>query len=95
MWHIFKKLFIPSGNKVAVVAYKSWVVRWQGYSSFSYSGGSYSLSAKEHVEIFPNEEDARSFARQLAYAHQLLQQHGNATGITVKENHSSLSEVTI
>lgn len=65
---LFKKIQIPSGEKVEVTAYQSWVVRWSSYSDY---GSSYAAKRPES-EIFTQKEDAERFASELRQASALL-----------------------
>ena len=75
--NIFKKLFIPSGEKQEVTAYESWVVRWESRY------GEYSSSTQKEAEVFTNEEEAKAFAKQLTEAFKLIKHtSGNYVKIT-------------
>lgn len=63
--NIFKKLFIPSGAKTTVVAYNSWVVRWNSKNRNGYE-------YVKQAEIFPSEVDANKFAEQLREAFKMV-----------------------
>lgn len=88
----FKKLFIPSGEKVVVTAYKSWVVRWHAATN-PYSWVSF--YNKEEMEIFPSEEDARAFAQQLKEAFRLSRSSDLARLVKVQENESKLASMSV
>lgn len=89
MKNIFKRLFIPSGQKTEVVAYNSWIVRWHSRS------GNYSADKKQEAEIFPSEEDAHKFASQLKESFKLLKYSGEPTEIKVEANQNKLATLPI
>lgn len=90
----FKKLFIPTGEKTVVVAYKSWVVRWRKVHVHHYEYvGSFYYSDKPEMEIFPSEEDAHLFAEQIREAYRLLRYSGNGLKVTVTANQSRLASL--
>jgi hypothetical protein len=92
MKNLFKKLFIPSGEKTTVIAYKSWTVRWLSLKSdWEYARG----GGTPQVEIFPSKEDAHKFAAQLKEAFGILKYDGDRLmKITVEENDSKLASVS-
>jgi len=75
--NIFKKLFIPNGEKQELKAYESWTVRWKNRSSF--------IDYKEQAEVFTTKEDAKSFAKQIEEAFKLLKDK-YATDIDITKN---------
>lgn len=81
----FKKMFIPSGEKTTVVAYKSWVVRWRSVNMLSDTWA----TPKEQSEIFPSKEDAEKFADALIDARKLLKDKYFET--RVEENQSKMA----
>ena len=84
----FKNILIPSGEKTTVVAYKSWIVRWQ---SANFDGSSL-IYTKYESEIFPSEEDANKFAESLRDARILLKdKHFN---VKIEANQSKFSTLT-
>jgi hypothetical protein len=85
MINIFKKLYIPKEEKTSIVAYKSWVVRWESRHT-EYSGGT-----RPEAEIFPSKEDAMSFKKQLEEAFKLLRYTCPSTYVTIEENQSKLA----
>ena len=87
----FKKILIPSGEKTTVVAYNSWVVRWQSADGSADSPLSYK---KPQAEIFPSEQDAENFAQQLREAFKLVRYTGGATKVTVQANQSKIATLT-
>lgn len=95
MKNIFKKLFIPSGQKTELVAYNSWVVRWVSLSSYGFTSGGFSISHKPESEIFPSEIDAHKFAEQLRESFKLLKQTGDATKVIVEANQNKLASVPV
>lgn len=88
MGNWFKKLFIPSGAKTTVVAYNSWVVRWESRY------GEYSDDIKLEAEIFPSETDAYKFAEQLKESFKLLKYSGSPTKVKVEANQSKMAEMS-
>lgn len=77
--NIFKWLSIPSGEKVEVKAYKTWVVRW--YSR----NGECSYDTQPEAEIFTSKDDADKFARELQNAFKLIR-HTFGTWVKVEDN---------
>lgn len=75
----FKTLLIPTGLKEELVAYESWIVRWQSRYD------EYSSSIRPEAEVFTNKEDADKFAEQLREAFKLVR-HTHGTRVTVKQN---------
>jgi hypothetical protein len=73
--NIFKWLSIPSGEKVDVRAYKTWVVRW--YSRH----GQFAGDTQPEAEIFTTKEDAEKYAQELREAFKLVR---HTSGILVK-----------
>lgn len=84
MINLFKKLFIPSGEK-SITAYDSWVVRWVSVRHF----GNSIADQRDEVEIFPTETDAREFYDALTAAHRLCKCPTNK--ITITKNATKLS----
>lgn len=84
MLKLFKKLFVPAGEK-EVTAYDSWTVRW---ISVSFEGVSLAYT-KEQMEIFPTQEDAETFHIALIQAHKLCRNKINK--IEIKKNQTTLS----
>ena len=74
-----KKLLIPNGEKEAVIAYESWIVRWQSRH------GVYSKDVKPECEVFTSKEGAIKFANQLKEAFALIK-HTSGTYIKVEKN---------
>ena len=84
MRNIFKKLFVPSGEKAELTAYKSWIVRWRSYHE------SYSLAnLRDEAEIFPSQQDAEMFAQSLRDAFELAK--CSHYTVRVEENQSKLA----
>lgn len=77
--NLFKKIFIPNGQKESVIAYESWTVRW--YSR----NGEYSGDVRKECEIFTSEEDAEKFATQLREAFKLIK-HTSRDRVVVEKN---------
>lgn len=92
MNNIFKRIFIPSGEETQLVAYKSWVVRWNSKrnNGFEYV---------QEAEIFTSEEDAHKFAEQLRDAFKLLRYRSGGWGdmdnrltkVTTESNQNTLT----
>lgn len=75
--NIFKKIFIPSGEKVELKAYETWFVRW------TTRHGEYFSDTKDTMEVFTSKEDAELFADQLKAAFKLIKYtSGNRVTIT-------------
>jgi hypothetical protein len=84
MLKLFKKLFVPAGEK-EVTAYDSWTVRWE---SARFDGGTLAY-VKQQVEIFPTQEDAEAFHAALIQSHQLCKSSTNK--IRIERNKAKLS----
>ncbi len=91
MRNIFKKIFIPSGEKAGVVAYNSWVVRWRAIYIDEYTKNQYSHRSHPEMEIFPSEQDAHKFAEQLRESQKLLRYTGSGLKVTVEANQNKLA----
>lgn len=76
---IFKKLFVPKGEKQELTAYETWSVRW--YSRY----GGFSGDTKPEMELFTNKEDADKFAEELRAAYKLIR-HTSGTQVKVSKN---------
>jgi hypothetical protein len=88
MRSIFKKLFVPSGEKT-LVAYESWVVRWE--SVYSINQDSRIAYTKHECEIFPSKDDAIAFANALENAANIMKDGSRL--IKVIYNESKLATV--
>lgn len=73
--NIFKKLFVPSGQKQELTAYETWTVRWESRH------GEYHTDVQPEMEVFTNKDDAHMFATQLKEAFKLIK---HTSGSTVK-----------
>lgn len=68
----FKKVSFRDEQKISVDVVECWEVRW-----YSRHGG-YSGDVRQEVRVFPNEDDANTFAEALRDAYALLKHlHGN------------------
>lgn len=83
----FKKLFIPSGEKTTITAYKSWIVRWK---SVEHKEWSIYADLKHESEIFPSEEDAKNFANQIQEAYKLTKSSLHKS-VLIEENQNKLA----
>ena len=63
--NLFKKLWIPTGEKQTVTAYETWVVRWRSRH------GQFHHDTQDECEIFTSKQDAEKFADQLKEAFKL------------------------
>jgi len=82
MKNLFKYLFVPSGEKVVVTAYESWIVRW---FSVHLSYGEYTSKEKQ-AEVFTSKADAEKFANSLKDALKLLKNTNFDSHITIEQN---------
>jgi hypothetical protein len=73
--NLFKKIFVPTGEKQELTVYEQWSVKW--YSRY----GEYSGSVTECCEFFTNELDARKLETALKEAFKLIR---NTSGIEVR-----------
>lgn len=74
--NLFKKLFIPSGEKQEVTAYENWSVRWLSRN------GQFSGDTQKEAEFFTNKDDAEKFATELKEAFKLIK-HTSGTKVEV------------
>lgn len=79
MKNIFKSLFIPSGEQKELIAYNTYEVRWMARN------GNYSFDVFPMVEVFTNEEDAKTFARSLRDAFKLVRNTSEIDSIKIKK----------
>lgn len=82
MKNLFKYLFVPSGEKIEITAYESWIVRW---FSVHLSYGEYTSKEKQ-AEVFTSKQDAEKFANSLRDALVLLKNRNFDTCITIERN---------
>lgn len=66
--NFFKKIFVPA-NTQEITAYESWTVRWTAIKRH------HSWDWKEEVEVFTNEDDAKTFKKTLEDARKLLKDY--------------------
>ena len=80
--NIFKKLFIPNGEKQELKAYESWSVRWTSRSGYNL------YTAIPAAEVFTSKKDATLFAEQLREAFKLLRFKGDysETDVEITKN---------
>lgn len=82
----FKKIKIPSGEQMDILAYESWSVKWVALSGeVRYP----SLSTKDFkAEVFTSKEDAEQFANSIRGAFQLIGMSGGVTDVKVEKNNN-------
>tara|TARA_R110000772_G_scaffold50163_5_gene115388 strand:+ start:882 stop:1121 length:240 start_codon:yes stop_codon:yes gene_type:complete len=78
--NLFKKIFVPSGEKTELTAYESWQVKWVSRC------GVWADDTEKEAEVFTNKEEADKFAQELKAAFKLLKYTGNVTHISVTKN---------
>lgn len=71
--NIFKKILVPSNEKLELTVYEKWSVRWTGRY------GEYCGDTRTECEIFTSEEDAKIFAQILKDAFKLIRHIGDHT----------------
>lgn len=76
--NIFKKIFVPSGQKETLKAFDIWVVRWNGRH------GACRTAIQPEMEAFISEADALTFATQLKEAFKLTRNLSEIHSIVVE-----------
>jgi hypothetical protein len=74
--NLFKKLFIPSGEKKEITTFENWSVRWLSRN------GQYGGDTQKEAEFFTNKDDAEKFANELRDAFKLIK-HTSGTKVDV------------